>query len=118
MSYLIGALIIAAIIFFAAKRGFQMKDLCHKGVLVEGKVIKKFRQQGKGGAMASPCLRYEFYSAGGQRIENKMTVGEDIWDAFEEGSSIDIVYLEDKPGVNGAKYMVNLSREALKLPPL
>ena len=118
MTYLVGALIIGAIIFFAAKRGFQMKDLCHKGVLVEGKVIKKFRQQGKGGSMASPCLRYEFHSAAGQRIENKITVAEEIWETFEEGSPIDIVYLEDKPAVNAAKYMVNLSREALKLPPL
>jgi hypothetical protein len=116
MSYLVGALIIGAIIFFVVKRGFQMKNLCHKGVPVEGKVIKKFRQQGKG--MSSPCLRYEFHSAGGQRIENKITVAEEIWDAHEEGSPIDIVYLEDKPAVNAAKHMVNLSREALKLPPL
>ena len=118
MSYLIGVVIVAAIIIFVMRRGLQMKDLAHKGVVGQGTVIKKFRQQSTSGSMASPCLRYEFNSARGHRVENKITVAEEIYEAHEEGDEIDIVYLEDKPEVNAAKYMVNLSRKALKMPPL
>ena len=70
------------------------------------------------GGQGSGYLRYEFLAPTGKRLERSITVDEDVYDQYEEGSKIDIVYVKDKPQVNGAKYMVNLSREALKLPPL
>ena len=118
MSFLIGAAIVAAIIAVIVHRGFQMKNLANDGVVGEGKVIKKSRRVNSQGGMSSAYLRYEFNAANGLRYEKKISVGEEVFDAYEEGDPIDVVYVRNKPEVNGAKYMVNLSREALKLPPL
>jgi hypothetical protein len=119
MSWLIGAAIIAAVIFMIVRRGLQMKDLAHKGVVAEGTVIRKFRRGNATQVQTSAAyLRYEFKAPDGKRFERSVAVSEEVFETFEEGSKIDVVYVEGKPQVNGAKYMVNLSREALKLPPL
>jgi len=118
MAFLIGALIIAAIIAVWVHRGLQMKNLANDGIVGDGKVIEKFKRVNSQGGMASPYLRYEFYAANNIRYERKISVGEEIFDSYAENDPIEIVYLENKPKVNAAKYMVNLSREALKLPPL
>jgi hypothetical protein len=118
MTTILGITLIVAIIIFAIHRGLQMKNLAHRGVLIEAKVIKKFRKTSGRGAKSSPCLKYDFLAPTGQRIERTIAVAEGIYEQYEEGAKIDVVYLPDKPQVNGAKYMVNLSREALKLPPL
>ena len=118
MSWLIGAAIIAAIIFTIVRRGFQMKDLANKGVVAQATVIKKFRRSSTSGGQGSGYLRYEFLAPNGKRLERTITVDEDVYNQYEQGLKIDVVYVEGKPQVNGAKYMVNLSREALKLPPL
>jgi len=118
MAFLIGALIVAAVIAVIVHRGLQMKNLANDGVVGDGKVIEKLRRVNSQGGMSSSYLRYEFYAPNGVRYERKVSVGEDIYDNHEEGDTIGIVYLEKNPRVNAAKYMVNLSREALKLPPL
>lgn len=118
MSWLIGLAIIAAIGFVVVRRGFQMKDLANKGVVAQGKVIRKFKRTSTGGRASHAYLRYEFFTPDGQRFERSIAVGEEVFKAHEEGGAIDVVYVPEKPTVNGAKYMVNLSREALKLPPL
>jgi hypothetical protein len=118
MSFLIGALIIAAIIAVIVHRGLQMKNLAHDGVVAEGKVIEKSRRSGAKGKMSTGYLRYEFTAANGLRYERKIAVGEEIFETHEEGDTIGVVYLRNKPEVSAARYMVNLSREALKLPPL
>jgi hypothetical protein len=118
MSFLIGALIIAAIIAVLVQRGLQMKSLANEGVVGEGKIIKKSRRVNSQGSMSSAYLTYEFHAANGSRYERKVSVGDEVYDSHEEGDAIGVVYLEKKPEVNGARYMVNLSREALKLPPL
>ena len=118
MSFLIGALIIAAIIAVVVHRGLQMKSLANDGTVGEGKVIEKLTRANSLGGRSAPYLRYEFNAANGLRYERKVAVGDEIYAAYEEGDPIDVVYLRDKPEINAAKYMVNLSREALKLPPL
>ena len=111
-------LFIAAFVAVVLHRGLQIKKLAHDGVVVEGKVINKSRRAGSQGKMSTPYLRYEFYAADGLRYEKNVAVGENVFESREEGDAIGVVYLEDKPKVNAARYMVNLSREALKLPPL
>jgi hypothetical protein len=118
MGFLIGALIIGAVIAVVVHRGLQMKNLANDGIVGEGKVLKKFKRLATKGGNSSPYLRYEFYATNGIRYERQISVGEEIYGSYEEGDAIDVVYLSDKPKVNAAKYMVNLSREALKLPPL
>ncbi len=101
------------------RRAFEMKDLAHKGLAVRGRVTGKFRQRGASANMpSSPCLRYEYQGLDGNRYEYKSLVTESEWEAHEEGGPIEIVILPGKPSVSAPKYLVNLSREALKLPPL
>lgn len=118
MGFLIGALIIAAVIAVVVHRGLQMKNLANDGIVGEGKVIEKLRRVNNQGGVSAAYLRYEFNAANGLRYEKKVAVSEEISDGHEEGDPIDVVYLRNKPEVSAAKYMVNLSREALKLPPL
>jgi len=98
-------------------RGSQIKQLTHRGVVGNGNVIKKFRQQ-RGGGSSSECLRYEYHSPTGQRFENKIHVTQAIYDQHEEGDDIEIVYLPHKPKVSAARYLINQGRAALNLPPL
>ncbi len=116
LNLLIPIAIIGLIVFFIVRRGFQMKALAHEGVAIEGKVIKKFRQPGSG--TNAPYLRYEYTTPTGDRHENKIAVTEEVWQSHEVGDAIELVYTPKQPSVSAAKYMVNLSREALKLPPL
>ncbi len=116
LNILIPIVIIGLIVGFIVRRGFQMKALAHEGVAIEGKVIKKFRQPGSG--TTAPYLRYEYTTPTGERYENKIAVSEEVWQSHEEGDPIELVYTPNRPSVSAAKYMVNLSRQALKLPPL
>jgi hypothetical protein len=118
MTYLIGAAIIAAIILIIVHRGLQMKNLAHHGIVALGRITKKSRRRTPQKGNSSAYLKYEFFTRAGIRFERSIAVGEEIYDSFDENDTIDVVYLRGKPEVNGAKYMVNLSREALRLPPL
>ena len=111
-------LFIGAFIAIVVHRGMQMKKLAHDGVVADGKVINKSRRAGAQAKMSTPYLRYEFYAANGFRYERNVAVGENVYESHEEGDAIGVVYLKDNPKVSAARYMVNLSREALKLPPL
>ena len=117
MEILAGVVIIGVMIFFATRRGLQMKQLANHGVVIEALVLKLFTR-GSGGSVASTAIQYEFHAANGHRYTNRINVTMDVYDDHEEGGPIAIVYLERKPQVNAAKYMVNTIREALKLPPL
>jgi len=112
-----GVIIIGAIVFMATRRGLQMKKLANHGVVIEGSVLKLFTRGG-GGSVASPGIQYEFHAANGHRYTNRISVTQDVYNEHEEGGPIAVVYLEDKPQVSAAKYMVNTIREALKQPPL
>ena len=113
----IGVLIVLAIVAVIVFRGWQMTRLTHHGVAAEGTVIKKGRSQ-SGQGISQAWLRYEYLGPDGQRYEYRIHTSEEFWDAHEVGDTIEIVYVSSKPSVSGAKYMVNHSREALKLPPL
>ena len=70
MNFLIGALIIVAIIAVKVHRGLQMKNLAHDGVVAEGEVVEKFKRARSRSGGASPYLRYEFYTFNGLRYES------------------------------------------------
>ncbi len=117
-SIAIGLVIVALIVIVIARRAMQVTKLAHDGVATEGKVIKKFRSHGSGVSNSAPYLRYESRGPAGRRHEYKICTTEEFWEAHEIGDTIEIVYAKSNPSISGAKYMVNQSREALKLPPL
>lgn len=118
--WIIAAIVLAmiAMIVVSVRRGLQMKELAHNGVVVQGNVVEKQRRKTAAGHQTAAFLKYQFDTAQGFSHSNRIAVTEEMYSEYQEGDSIDIVYLEDKPGVNAARYMVNLSRKALKLPPI
>ena len=109
--------IAATSIALIVRRGLQITALAHNGVVGRASILKKF-YSGSGMGSSSEVLRYEFRTPNGRRYENKIHVSMEVYNTHNVGDPIDIVYLENQPEVNAAKYMVNLSREALNLPPL
>ncbi len=118
MELWIVAAIVLAIIAVIVRRGLQMKQLAHHGVPGQAEIVLKHRRRTSPGHQTAGYLKYRFDAPLGQTLTNRIAVSEEIFARYEVGDPIEIVYLPDKPGVNGAKYMVNLSRKALKLPPL
>lgn len=111
-------LFIGVAIFLIVRRGLQMKNLAHHGVRTTGKIllIKKLT-----GGIDSPRsrgwrLRYTFTVAG-RTFENGINPSTEERQ-LPVGAPIEIVYLPTDPAVSGTLGMVNLSRQALKLPPL
>jgi hypothetical protein len=112
------ALIVVALVVTVAMRGQQMKKLAHEGVVLAGKVIER-RRAGTGKAgRAHAFIRYEYFPPGGHRFEHRSAVSEGVFAQYQEGAAIDIVYLPSKPSVSSPKFLVDASRQALKLPPL
>lgn len=118
MGIWIGVAILVALIGVWVWRGLQMKALANSGVLGQAEVIQKTRRRSSPGHQAAGYIKYRFTAPDGKAITNRSAVSEKIYSEYDEGESIDIVYLPDRPAVNAARYMVNLSRTALKLPPL
>ncbi len=118
MGLWIGVVILLAIIALMVRRGFQMKALAHDGVPGQAEIVLKHRRRTSPGHQTAGYLKYQFDAPLGRTITNRIAVSEEVFSRYEVGDPIDIVYLPDKPDINGAKYMVNLSRKALKLPPL
>lgn len=118
MGLWIGLAILLAIGAVIVRRGLQMKALAHGGVPGEAEIVQKHRRRTSPGHQTAGYLKYQFDTAQGHTLSNRVAVSEEIFSKYQVGDPIDIIYLADKPGVNAAKYMVNLSRKALKLPPL
>lgn len=112
-------LILGAAIFFIVRRGLQLKNLAHLGVPITGKILLITKL---GSAHRSPQsrnwrLRYSFTLPDGRTFENGINPSKEERE-LKVGGPIEIIYLPTNPAVSATKGMVNLSRRALKLPPL
>ncbi|HVJ45773.1 MAG TPA: DUF3592 domain-containing protein [Luteolibacter sp.] len=110
--------IIGIAIFFIVRRGMQMKNLAHHGVPATGKIllIKQLAGANRSPQSRSWRLRYS-YTVEGRTFENGINPGAEERQ-LEVGGPIEIVYLPTDPKISATLGMVNLSRQALKLPPL
>ena len=111
-TFLIGLAILAAIAVVIVRRGLQMKRLTEGGVDGTATVVKVERVSGSGG-MARDYLTYEL-RAGGRKFRRRIHMGSSEIAPYEEGSTIEIVYLPADPGVSGAKAMVGQLRDVMK----
>lgn len=105
---LIVPLIIAAVVFaLVVRRGLQFKQLLLDGVPAKGVVAKKIRFRGR-----HLTLRYAYRDDAGRVHANKSLVTDDVWNAHEEGGSIDVVYSRSQPEISAPKYLVDRTRPA------
>jgi hypothetical protein len=118
MSVLIGTAITVAIIFLSALWLYWQWKLAKEGVLARARVIRKHRPLGRLMGPLSNVIEYDFLTPRGEFSRNSAFVGEAVCHVHEEGSEIEVVYLKNNPAINGTKYLVNKSREFMKLPPL
>lgn len=118
MGLWIGLAILLAALGLLVRRGLQMKALAQNGVPGQATVVQKHRRRSSMGHQAAGYLKYQFDTPQGHTLSNRFAVSEEIFSKYQVGDPIEVIFLQDKPTVNGARYMVNLSRKALKLPPL
>lgn len=119
MLYVVGTIIIVAIAYYFIHRQWLQYSLARQGVVTRGRVVRKFRQPlDKESESETGCIVYDFFTPNGQHVENSVLVGEMIYQVYDKGSEIEVVYLRDNPAVSGAKYKVDMSRAALGMPPL
>lgn len=118
MGFWISVVILMALIAVWAWQGLQMKALANSGVLGRGEVIQKIRLHISTGHQTAGYLKYRFLAPDGKALTGRIAVSEKIYTEYDEGEPIDIVYLPERPRVNAARYVVNLSRKALNLSPL
>ncbi len=72
MTWLIPVAILLGVIFMIVRRGLQMKNLAHQGVVGQTRVEKKFTRQSGSGGMSATYLRYEFHGPDGHLYSNKI----------------------------------------------
>jgi len=111
-TFLIGLAILAAIAIVIVRRGLQMKRLTEGGVDGIATVVKVESVSGSGG-QARDYLTYEF-RAGGRKFKRRIHMSSNEIAPYEEGGTLEIVYLPGDPGVSGAKAMVEQLRDVVK----
>jgi len=106
--------IIALVIWLVVTRGLQLKQLVEDGVDIDGKVVRQFKLNPKGGSQSTNhYLRYSYRDSAGREHEYKSNVSRDYWVAHPEGSAIAITYSKSRPGISAPRYLVEQAREAL-----
>lgn len=118
MSVLFGTAIIIAFVFFSSLWLFRQWKLAKEGVLTRARVIRKRKPFGNIKGPMANVIEYDFLTPRGEFRKNSAFVGEAVCHVHEAGSEIEVVYLKNKPAVNGTKYTVNKLRDLMNLPPL
>lgn len=111
--------VVAFAVFMVIRRGLQMKKLAHLGIPITGKVllVKQLASTHHSRQTRHWRLRYAFTLPDGRTFENGVNPSTEERQ-LQAGSPIDLVYLPADPQISATRGMVNLSRKALKLPPL
>ncbi|HEX5033002.1 MAG TPA: DUF3592 domain-containing protein [bacterium] len=104
-------LVLAAGAVFVVRRGLEMKKLAREGQPARARIVRKEKVRRKGSD--SSALTYEFQDSFGDTHRRRIHVVGSVFDSYQEGDNLEIVYLLDKPQVNGAKYMVEMVKKAL-----
>lgn len=104
----------AAIIYFIVRRGFQMRDLCNEGVKTTGSVTnKRYVRVQSGDRRKVEKLSYQYTDSAGQTHSHTSVVSQAVYDQYEDGQPIQIVYSSKNPQVSAPLYLVEQCRQAL-----
>ena len=103
-------LIILAIVLLIVQRALEMKKLAESGVPIAGKVINKIKRGKKGSK--NKFIKYEYITPRGQVFSRSSAVSDSVWEQYNEGDKIDLIYLENNPKICGPKYLVDLAKQA------
>ena len=100
-------------IFLAAKRGLQMRELCEHGVETAGVIFSK-RSVAAGKSTARRWkLVYRYQDSSGASHEHTSIVTIEGYQNHEQGGPIQVVYSAKNPAVSAPKFLVDQCRAAL-----
>jgi len=113
-SILIGIIfIIVAMVIVAVYRGLQIRQLAELGVSATGTVEKVWHHTGATGT-GKYRMRYKFTASDGKAYQRSIMISAGEREQYTQGSQVEIIYLNNKPTVNGLASLVNQAKNALK----
>lgn len=106
-------LIVGAIIFLVVRRGLQIKELCEHGVETTGVVHGKRTVMPSNTGARQKKLEYRYTDSAGATHHHTSVVSIDVYDRYDEGSPIEIVYSSKRPEISSPRYLVDQARQAM-----
>ena len=113
IALLVPVLIVGGIVFLAAKRGLQMKELCEHGVEVTAQVLEKRSVRNSNSSSRQQKLVYRYTDSTGTIHEHTSVMPGAVYESYDEGGDIAVVYSAKRPSVSAPKYLVDQARAAL-----
>ncbi|HEX5036329.1 MAG TPA: hypothetical protein VFX30_04150 [bacterium] len=111
LPFLLIALSIACWLFVVVKRGTEFKKLVASGVETLATItVKTTVRMGK---KRRPALTYEFTDPTGTAHKRRVFVTNAVYERFQEGGAVPVVYLPEKASVNALKWDVEDAKGAL-----
>jgi hypothetical protein len=95
-------------LFVVVRRGLEWRELVEEGVDATAVVVRKRRYS------RTFQLAYEYVDPDGVRHSHHSMVVWDVFNRYEVGDEIPIVYARRRPRVSAPRYLVDASREALQ----
>jgi len=109
-------LIVGAIIIFFVRRGLQIKELCDHGIETTGHVEGKRTVKPSNSGARQKKLEYRYTDSTGATRRHTSVVPIDIYDRYDEGSPIEIVYSSKHPDISAPRYLIDQARQAMRKP--
>jgi hypothetical protein len=92
-------------VYFAIRRGLEMRRLATEGVETTGTVVEKYRRRRR-----RERIRYEYCDASGQKHQGWAGVSWKYYEAVKVGDPVKVVYLPQRPSVSALWAQVDLVR--------
>lgn len=113
LGLLIPVLIVGGIIYLAARRGLQMRELCDHGIEATGQIFSKRSVKSGKSTSRRWKLAYRYTDSSGATHEHTSVVSIEQYQKHDEGGPIEIVYSSKRPAVSAPKYLVDECMKAL-----
>jgi hypothetical protein len=111
---LVPVLLVGAMIVLVVKRGLQFRELCEHGVETTAQVVGKRSVKAGSSTSRRQKLVYRYTDSAGMTHEHTSVVTWDVYNRYDEGSEIEVVYSAKNPAVSAPKYLVDQARGALR----
>lgn len=90
-----------------------MRELCDHGVAAAGRVVGKRSLSNSGATNRQKKLVYEYSDRTGLTHSHTSVVSLEVYQKFNEGDLIEVVYSSKRPGISAPKYLIDQCRKAL-----
>ena len=106
-------IIAGGIIYLAVRRGLQMRELCDHGLETVGRISGKRSLSDSGATTRQKKLVYQYVDKAGTTHDHTSVVSREVYEKFNEGDHIEVVYSSIHPEISAPKYLIDQCRKAL-----